>query len=187
MKIAAGVWRGRILRAPRNALTRPTQDRVREALFDMLRPILAGKRFLDLYAGSGAVGLEALSQGAASADFLERERVAMEALRANLAACGADPAKARPHALDVAAWLSTPALAPHGPWDIVFADPPYAAWDEEGFPVAFAQALLAREALTPGAFLILESDRRLDPPALPGLECVRDRQYGKTRLFLYRR
>ena len=94
MRITGGAWRGRTLLIPKSDAIRPTQDRVREALFNLLRPVLGGARFLDLFAGSGAVGLEALSQGAASADFIERDRTVHATLLRNLAAFGVDPAHA---------------------------------------------------------------------------------------------
>lgn len=182
MRITGGAWRGRTLLIPKSDAIRPTQDRVREALFNLLRPVLGGARFLDLFAGSGAVGLEALSQGAASADFIERDRTVHATLLRNLAAFGVDPA----HAFleDAQQWLARP-LPPHGPWDVVFADPPYRLTQALG-PETLAEGLRARGALAPGAFLILESDRDLPPDPLPHFTLLRDRQYGKTRLTLHR-
>src|SRR3954468_19260619 len=118
MRIVAGRWRGRRLVAPPGRTTRPTSDRVREALFSILGP-LDGERVLDLYAGSGAVGLEALSRGAAEATLVERDPAALRALRANVEALGAD---ARVIAGDVAAFLRSAAQA-DGHYDLVFLDP----------------------------------------------------------------
>lgn len=95
MRISGGQWRGRALLMPKSDLVRPTQDRVREALFSLLQPVLPGARFLDLFAGSGAVGLEALSRGAREATFFERDRAVFATLLRNLAAFGVDASNAR--------------------------------------------------------------------------------------------
>lgn len=183
MRIVAGAWRGRTIAVPHSDAIRPTQDRVREALFNLLRPVLGGARFLDLFAGSGAVGLEALSQGAAEADFIERDRAVHATLLRNLAAFGVDATRARLD--DVADWLASPTRPPRGPWDIVFADPPYRlAGTFAGAPLA--EALLARGAFAPGAFLILESDVGNPADPIPRFALLRDRRYGKTRLALHR-
>lgn len=183
MRITGGDWRGRTLRAPKSEATRPTQDRVREALFNLLQTALPGARFLDLYAGSGAVGIEALSRGAASADFIERDRKVFDTLRQNLEAFAIPTDCAR--LADADAWLRG-THPPAGPWDIVFADPPYRHAEELG-PAQIAAALLARGALAPDALLIFETDFRTDALPIPGFTLLRDREYGKTRLAVYRR
>ena len=127
MRIIGGRWRGRVLLAPAGQATRPTAERVRQALFDRLmhapwagRAWLDGATVLDAYAGTGALGLEALSRGAAHAVFMERDRAALTALRANIAACaGPGPVLARVIAGDV---LAPP---PGLPMALVFLDPPY--------------------------------------------------------------
>ena len=125
MRIVAGAWRGRSLAAPSGTETRPTSDRMRQALFDMLlhapwagRSVVEGASVLDVFAGTGALGLEALSRGAARAVFVERSRPALTALHANIAACRAG---------DRCAVLAIDALSvPVGERaDIVFLDPPY--------------------------------------------------------------
>ena len=125
MRIVAGAWRGRALIAPAGQATRPTADRVRQALFDMLlhapwggRDVVEGARVLDAFAGTGAFGLEALSRGAAHATFMEQDRAALAALRGNVAACRAED-RATVLAVDV---LAAPAGEPCG---LVFLDPPY--------------------------------------------------------------
>src|SRR5436309_4205711 len=120
MRIVAGEWGGRTLRAPPGGRTRPTADRVREALFSILGPI-DGLRVLDLFAGSGALGIEALSRGAAQATFVERARPALTALRANLEAL---EISAEVHAGDARAFLRNAAQAGRT-YDLVFVDPPY--------------------------------------------------------------
>src|SRR3954465_7399669 len=122
MRIVAGRWGGRTLHAPRGRSTRPTSDRVREALFSILGP-LDGARVLDLFAGSGALGLEALSRGAAAATFVERERLALRALRDNVADLGAD---AEVVAADARVFLRA-ARERGAQYDLVFLDPPYRA------------------------------------------------------------
>ena len=125
MRIVAGAWRGRALIAPAGQATRPTADRVRQAVFDMLlhapwggRDVVEGARVLDGFAGTGAYGLEALSRGAAHATFMEQDRAALTALRGNVAACRAGE-RATVLAVDV---LAAPAGQPCG---LVFLDPPY--------------------------------------------------------------
>ncbi len=123
MRVIAGTARGRRLTAPRGADTRPTPDRVREALFSLLAPHLPEARVLDLFAGTGALGIEALSRGAGHATFIERDRDALTALRRNLTILpGADVrvlGQPLPRALDP--------LAEEEPFDLIFLDPPYAA------------------------------------------------------------
>jgi len=118
MRIIAGEFRSRRLKSIPGAATRPTPDRLRETLFDILGPSIAGATFLDAYAGTGAVGIEALSRGAGHAFFLERHRAALEAIRQNLASLGLEPR---------ATVVAGPVLLtlPKYPADIVFLDPPY--------------------------------------------------------------
>src|SRR5262245_30521408 len=125
MRVIGGHDRGRRLRAPRGLRTRPTADRVRETLFDVLGPAVVGARVLDLFAGTGAGGIEALSRGAARVVLVERDQTALRALRANLAALGAPRASARVMAGDVLHVLPQVG-AQEGPFDFVFVDPPYA-------------------------------------------------------------
>jgi 16S rRNA (guanine966-N2)-methyltransferase len=121
-RIVSGLWRGRRLTVPRGRLVRPTAERVREAWLAILTPELPGARVLDLFAGSGALGLEALSRGAAHATFVERHPASLAALKANIAALGADQASTvvRGNALAYAAGLAMAAF------DLALADPPFA-------------------------------------------------------------
>ncbi|MBQ9694173.1 MAG: 16S rRNA (guanine(966)-N(2))-methyltransferase RsmD [Kiritimatiellae bacterium] len=201
MRITGGQWCGRTLLMPKSELVRPTQDRVREALFNVLAPLLNGARFLDLFAGSGAVGLDALSRGAASVTFLERDKTVFTTLKKNLDAFGVDTFCA--HQTDALAWLGLttpsfnkkratdktmmlPASFAGIAYDIVFADPPYLWAKENGF-APIAQALAEQHRLKPGGFLITETDYRTDPADLQGYTLMRDRLYGKTRLVIYQR
>jgi len=147
MRIIAGTYRSRVLTAPAGMATRPTSDRLRETLFNVLAPQIEGAAFLDLYAGSGAVGLEALSRGAQSVTFVEKAQPALKALRANLAALGIETGY-RVQAGSVAAFLR----AGRGDRvDVVFLDPPYDAATEYetvlGLLGGAAQSLLAEHAV----------------------------------------
>src|SRR6202041_1440475 len=156
MRIIAGRYRSRSLDAPAGLATRPTSDRLRETLFNVLAPRIEGARFLDLYAGSGAVGLEALSRAAAQVDFVERAPAALAALRKNLDRL-ALTAGFRIHAASVGSMLrkATPGPA----FDIVFLDPPYDAAEE----YAGTLELLDRNhavLLAPEALVIVEHRRK---------------------------
>ena len=123
MRVVAGRWRGRPLRSPPGDRTRPTSDKVRQAWLNILRLDVPGARALDLFAGSGALGIEALSQGAASCDFVEQAQPPLRSLRENLDALGAGPDEARVHRGDALKFVrALPAFA----YDVAFADPPYA-------------------------------------------------------------
>jgi 16S rRNA (guanine(966)-N(2))-methyltransferase RsmD len=125
MRIIAGEFRSRGLDAPAGMATRPTSDRLRETLFNVLAPRMEGAAFLDLYAGSGAVALEAVSRGAVRVEAVERAQPALKALQANLRKLGAER-RVRVHAVSVAAYLKRAA----GAFDVVFLDPPYDAGAE---------------------------------------------------------
>ena len=172
MRVVAGAFKGRRLQAPRGARTRPTSDKVREALFSLLGHV-SGLRVLDLYAGSGALGIEALSRGAASATFVERDQPAVAALRRNLAAVGADAAVRRQDALRFLASAS-------GPFDLVFVDPPYDSAVRVAGPLS--QRLPA--VLTQGARVVTESDKRA--PLELALPLEVERVYGDTRVAIHR-
>ena len=171
MRVIAGTARGVPLAAPRDRATRPITDRVKETLFAILGERVPGARALDLYAGSGAIGIEALSRGAESVDFVERHRGALAVLRANLERTGLGD-RARVHAVDVARFVA----ASDGSWDLVLADPPY----EARAIVAPLRAVAARMA--PDGLLVLKHFWRADPPAVEGLATVRQRRFGETML-----
>jgi len=178
MRIIGGADRGRRLRAPRGLHTRPTADRMRVTLFDILGPSVAGARVLDLFAGTGAVGIEALSRGAARAVFVERDPAALRALRGNLAALGLGRQAARVVAGDVLAVL--PALAAsETPVDLVFVDPPYAGSAAGRTLAALAESPL----LGPGGRVVVQHSVRTPPPLPPGLVPAREpRRFGDTAL-----
>jgi len=171
VRVVAGEFKGRRLRAPRGMRTRPTADRVREALFSMLGDV-SGARVLDLYAGSGALGIEALSRGAASAVFVERDARAASAIRDNLRALELDQAVRRQDALRFLA-------ANEGTFDLVFCDPPYDSVPRIAEPLAERLPAL----LTQGARIVTESDKRM-PLELP-FELLAERTYGDTRIAIH--
>ncbi|MBP7669084.1 MAG: 16S rRNA (guanine(966)-N(2))-methyltransferase RsmD [Candidatus Eisenbacteria bacterium] len=182
MRIVGGRWRGRALRTPPGREHRPTLQMVREALFDTLGERTAGARVVDLYAGSGALGLEALSRGALHASFVERSRAALDALRANIALLGASEC-ARVIAADALEFLARGRERERGcEVDILFADPPYGTVDDRWMArVTGAEAL----CWSPSALFVLETSRR-EPELAPaaGWRRWRARVYGETRIVI---
>jgi 16S rRNA (guanine966-N2)-methyltransferase len=170
MRIIAGAWRGREIKAPRGDLVRPTGDRVREAWMSIVTPSLAGAKVLDLFAGSGALGLEALSRGAREVHFVENAARSLEAVAGNIEALGAGE-RARVHRKDALKFLDN--LAEER-FDIAFADPPY----DKGLATAVAERWLKN----PFADLVGIEHRRDEK--LPGEPDVR--RYGGTAISLFR-
>jgi 16S rRNA (guanine966-N2)-methyltransferase len=173
--VIAGRYGGRRLRAPAGATTRPTSDRVREALFSILGDRVAGAQVLDLFAGSGALGLEALSRGAAAATFVESAPAAQQALRANLSALGAEAEVVRSEALR---WLRS-ARARARQYDLVFLDPPY----REAAALGATLSALLPPVLAAGALVVSESDRRA--PLELTLPTTDERRYGDTLIRIH--
>lgn len=176
MRIIAGEYKGRTLKAPKWEGLRPTSDKLRETLFNILAPRIEGARVLDVFAGTGAVALEALSRGAAGATCVESDRRAVKLIEENAALCGeskrcviiretVDRALQRP--------------LPGGPFDIVVLDPPY---DYAALAAAVAQAGTQRAA---GGLVILEHAARVAPPAPPGLTRTRTVKSGDSALTFY--
>ncbi|HTB69373.1 MAG TPA: 16S rRNA (guanine(966)-N(2))-methyltransferase RsmD [Solirubrobacteraceae bacterium] len=180
MRVIAGELGGRRLRAPRGRATRPTSERVREALFAMLGDVERAS-VLDLFAGSGALGIEALSRGAADAVFVERDALALRALRANLDALKLAPTRASVRSVDALAALLS-ARRRKDTYDLIFIDPPYSQARDWGPELSTALPPLLR----PAARVVVESDRRA--PLQLGLELDRERRYGDTtiRVHLHR-
>lgn len=181
MRVIAGRLGGRRLVAPRGAETRPTTDRVREALFSALGDV-SGAAVCDLYAGTGALGIEALSRGAARAVFVESGRAALAALRENLASLDlGQVAQVIPvpveRALDRLAQLTG-----DSPFDLVLMDPPWAAL---AAAATAAGRLASLGLLAPHGRLVLEHARRDAAPAIPGLSLDSTRTYGDTAVSLY--
>jgi 16S rRNA (guanine966-N2)-methyltransferase len=179
MRVVGGEWRGRRLAAPAGRATRPTSDKVREAIFDMLASLLDrsfdGLEVADLFAGSGALGIEALSRGAARCTFVEQDRAAVAALRANLEALHVHRERARVVARSVSAALVADAREARR-YTLLLADPPYAAW-----PVAQADlAEAVEQVLAPGGLVVVETARGASVQ-LP-LRALRVKQYGDTQV-----
>ena len=170
MRIVAGQWRGRRLVAPRGDVARPTADRVREAWRSIVNPWLADARILDLFAGSGALGIEALSRGAVSADFVESAAPSLAAIGENLASVGAGD-EARVHRADALQFIA--ALNAHA-YDVAFADPPY----DRGLAALVAERWLA----TPFADVLGIEHRAYEPMPDGGER----RKYGGTAITFYR-
>ena len=175
VRVIAGTYGGRTLKAPKGAATRPTSDRVREALFSILGARVQDARVLDLFAGSGALGLEALSRGAREVTFVDDERAAIAAIKANLQLLQAG-AQVRQN--DVLRFLSA-ASASGAQYDLVFLDPPYRL--AERFARPLSEALPA--VLAPGAVVVAESDRRA--PLALDLALNDERRYGDTLIRIH--
>jgi 16S rRNA (guanine966-N2)-methyltransferase len=175
VRVIAGRWGGRRLQAPPGEGTRPTSDRVREALFSVLGARVQGARVLDLFAGSGALGIEALSRGAAEATFVDSAPASIRVVRANLEALGGEAEVRR---ADARRFLGSASAAARQ-YDLVFLDPPYRlAGHLERELTAALPAVLA-----PGAAVVAESDRRA--PLELGLPLLDERRYGDTLIRIH--
>jgi 16S rRNA (guanine966-N2)-methyltransferase len=178
IRIIGGSWRGRRFRFADVAEIRPTPDRVRETLFNWLGSRVVGARCLDLFAGSGALGLEALSRGATSAVFVEQNTLATRALAAFLAELNAQAARVERE--DALRFLERPAT----PFDIVFLDPPFSA----GLLQKVADRLERRDWLAPDALVYVESSAREALPPLPGnWQLLKAKQAGEVGYHLFAR
>ena len=180
-RIVAGAARGRRLAVPPGESTRPTSDRAREALFSSLGSLIrawAGRRVLDLYAGSGAVGLEALSRGAAGVVLVESDAKAARTITANAASVGLPGAEVRRTTAELA--VRSLAAAGGPPFDVVFADPPYDLGDDR-----LGEVLLAvRPALAADAVVAVERSTRGGAWEWPaGYQALRSRRYGEATLW----
>jgi 16S rRNA (guanine966-N2)-methyltransferase len=183
-RVIAGSARGIRLRAPGPG-TRPLADRVKQTLFAIIEPGLEGARVLDLFAGSGAAGIEALSRGAAAAVFVEKDSGAVSVIETNLRAASLAGPAAQIARADALAWLRRPSAAGDS-FDFVFVDPPYAETELLNRVLA---ALGASDApLAPGARVVAKHFWRDRPPDRIGLlASERDRRFGETALTFYRR
>jgi 16S rRNA (guanine966-N2)-methyltransferase len=195
MRVIAGRHKRRRLEAPPGFdVTRPTADRVRESLFNIIAPEIPGAIVLDLFSGSGALGIEALSRGASACVFVEKNPTAVSCIRANLAALGETGANVAVIVADVPEFLRAPRAFLAGSdgtgvlaasADIIFADPPYdSAWYDAALPLLEASGLCRAETL---AVVEMAHGRELTGPAELPWEREGERKYGKTRLELWRR
>jgi len=185
MRVIAGTLRSRQLHAPRGTATRPTSDRLRETLFNILQPRIEGARFVDLYAGTGAVGIEALSRGAAHVWFSENAAPALAALRENLKSLKLT----KNHTIEdrgTGAILQQLTKLPT-PIDIVYIDPPYEAEAEYESTLSFLGSARGRATLAPNAIVIAEHSSKSKLPARYGaLEHYRLLKQGDAALSFYR-
>lgn len=194
MRIVAGEFKGRVLKAPKGDGTRPTTDRVREALMSVIasaRGGFDGAVVLDAFAGSGALGLEAVSRGAAMAHFYERDGAALRTLGDNLKALGIETlgrnARGRLHRDDV---LKRPPVHVHPPFDLVFLDPPYATEPSEA--ASLVRKLAEAGSLAPCALIAYEYAKTKDSAVTAAFsslqwEPVSKKQYGDTGIALFER
>jgi 16S rRNA (guanine966-N2)-methyltransferase len=181
-RVIAGTARGIRLEAPGPG-TRPLGDRVKQTLFAIVEPGLPDANVLDLFAGSGAAGIEALSRGARHATFVERDRGAAEVIAANIGRAGLGGPRVQIVRADAIGWLGGPDAAAAGPFDLVVVDPPYA---ETGLLTEALEAVGPR--LAPGARVVAKHFWRDPPPARVGLlASERERRFGETMLTFYRR
>ena len=183
MRVISGIAGGLPLATPKTDI-RPTMDRVKGAIFSSLEPGLEGARVLDLFAGAGTLGIEALSRGAREAVFVEKEARAVEVIRRNLEKTRLKGGVVQ--AMDVFSYLDR--LAPKGAFDFIFADPPYAKkpGERDFTPELMASTALA-EALAPEGLFVLEKIPGQPVPLGGRWEIVRERRYGATEVVLLRR
>ena len=176
MRVIAGTARRTPLSAPQGLVTRPTADRAKEALFSILGARVAGAHFLDLFCGSGAVGIEALSRGASRVVFVDNANAAIQAVKKNITA-----------ARFLAGWemIKSPVIsalaALDKPFDIIFLDPPY----ESTLIEETLQALGGASLLSGDGLIVAETQVKMEPPNVPPFECRQTRDYGRTRFLFY--
>ena len=185
IRITAGEWKGRALATPPNVTTRPTQARLRQALFNSIQFQIPDAKVLDLFAGAGSLGFEALSRGAAEAVLVENHRGALEAIAKNVKELGAGP---QVKVLKEDVFQSLPQVARLGPFDFVFADPPF----EAGFEMRLLEEIRWPDILVPGGLFLLEwgvqkSKIESVPDETPHLEKIREKVYGDSVLTTYRK
>ena len=189
MRIIAGTKRGRsIFSIPKDKFVKPISGRIRQSLFDILRPYVTGSIFLDLYAGTGAVGLEALSRGASKAVFVEKDGLCMKTIDKNIIHLEfAEQAKAlTADVLTGVKWLEH--FSDYKGYDIVFMGPPYRT--EENLPLYYSmetlKLLAAANITTPTALIVVQHHRKEEVTDVPGLEHVRREKYGDTDVDFFR-
>lgn len=177
LKILSGAHKGRALKTPKGPSTRPTQGMLRAAIFNICQNIIENARFLDLFAGSGAMGLEAYSRGAAHVTLVENHPAAISCIRENIETL---QAKDTCHLLPLEVHLALKKL--QGPFDIVYIDPPY----DSPAPLLF-EGLLTHNLLAPNATLFIEErfSSKNPPPSLPKLFLHSERRFGSARLLQY--
>ena len=183
MRIIAGIYRGRRLKSPPSAQTRPTSDRLRETLFNVLAPRVEGARFLDMCAGTGAVGIEALSRGVKHVTFVDQSRRMCSLIEANTSVLGIDEKEFEIVNADASAYLRRQAKKKREPFDIIFFDPPYAA-DYESVLNLIAEH--APQLIHEDAVVIVEHHKKKDlPDEFGSLKCYRTLKQGDSVLSFF--
>ena len=182
MKITGGQIRGRTLSAPKNFEIRPSSNKVREAIFNIIGQDLSGSRVLDLFSGTGLLGMEALSRGAALADFVDHAKQSLELIKKNLALCGYE------HSGRICKWNLSKGLPKNRSfldttYDLVFLDPPYRSHLAAGL----IEALSVSEQLEPGALIVLETGKTAETRHAFPLQLIETRIYGDTKLSIYKK
>ncbi|MBM3856917.1 MAG: 16S rRNA (guanine(966)-N(2))-methyltransferase RsmD [Verrucomicrobia bacterium] len=179
MRIIAGTAKGRTLKTPAS-ITRPTMDRVRAAIFSMLGDRVPGASALDLFAGTGAMGVEALSRGAAAATFVDQDKKSIEVIRQNLELT---KLTGEIKQVDAISFLQRQ----QEKFDLIFADPPYASNAEADFILKLLSLQELLKAMADDALLILECEKQQLLPEISVLEKIIDRTYGVTRILIFRK
>ena len=178
MRVISGIVRGRCLESPTGAETRPTADRVKEAVFNIISPLVYGARVLDFFAGSGALGIEALSRGAESAVFVENSVSAQKVLQRNIEITRfEDKSAVFRCSFDIFFNLFS------GQFDIVFLDPPY----KSGYYKKALELLRDNAALVPGGIIVAEYEYGAVFPEVSGFEILKSRKYGKTSVAVLKK
>jgi len=184
LRVTGGELKGRKIQVPATG-TRPALDRVREAVFSSLGDCVNGVRVLDLFAGSGAYGLEAWSRGADTMCWVEQDANAVRVLRGNVKAlCDGESGDCRIVRADVWTWI---ARAGSLKIDLIFADPPYSRGDTEGQTEKLMQAIASTNMLRDGGLLVYEQGKKESVPEPEGWMLLRNRSYGRTRSLIYRK
>ena len=182
MRITSGEHSGRLLKVPADG-TRPTQDKVRAAIFSSLAAMVPETRVLDLFAGTGAMGLEAWSRGASWIEWVESGKDALRALRDNIQTLGVPSDAGRVLASDVFKLLGFPCAGKE--FDLALADPPYAEAKDGGWIAKLADLLAINGWVKPGVVFVFETEGHDSLPALVGWRLARDKTYGSTRVLIW--
>ena len=183
MRVIAGKFRGRNLKSPRSLKVRPTSDRLRETLFNVIAPRIQEARFLDLCAGSGAVGIEAISRGAAHVTFVDRAKPMSALITSNLELCRIPATESFIATAEAAAFLHLSVKRKREAWDIIFYDPPYA---DDYLPALELVGSRAEDLLNADGLLIVEHDKRkLLPERIGSLQRTRILKQGDSALSFY--
>ncbi len=181
MRVISGSARGLKLRAPKGIKTRPTTDRIKESFFNIINPYLYECRFLDLFSGSGAIGIEALSRGAQKAVFVDSGRESIEVIRANIEAARLSD---RASVVDSDVFAAVSRLgSKNDRFDIIFMDPPYS----KGLVEKTLRAVLNADILVPDGFIVAEQAAGDERPDIEGLEIYRIKDYKTTKMLYIRR